>query len=59
MSFSRCSGIQKSCLSFRRFHKNENKKYFFKSENSQGTASNNVIFSIIYGSVFFNELNLH
>ena len=34
-SFSKCLGIQKVCLGFKRFHKNIDKKYFFKSKNSQ------------------------
>ena len=34
-SFSKCLGIQKVCLSFKLFHKNVDKKYFFKSKNSE------------------------
>ena len=33
-SFGKCLGIQKVCLDFKRFHRNVDMKYFFKSENS-------------------------
>ena len=33
-SFSKCLGIQKVCLGFKRFHKNVTIKYFKKSKNS-------------------------
>ena len=34
-SFSKCSGIHKVCLGFKRIHKNVDRKYFNKSENSE------------------------
>ena len=34
-SFTRCLGIQKVCLCFQRIHRNNVKKYFFYSKNSE------------------------
>ena len=34
-SFSKCLGVQKVCLGFKRFHRNVDKKYFLKSENHE------------------------
>ena len=34
-SFSKCLGIQKVCLGFKRIHRNVDKKYFKKSKNSE------------------------
>ena len=34
-SFSKCLGIQNVCLGFKRIHWNFDKKYFFKSKNSE------------------------
>ena len=34
-SFSKCLGLQKVCLGFKRFHKNIDIKYFFKFKNSE------------------------
>ena len=34
-SFSKCLGIQKVCLGFKRIHRNVDKKYFLKTKNSE------------------------